>query len=81
MCGIAGIYRFSATGGNGSVRKEDVDAMRDTLVYRGPDASGTYVSPDGRVGLGSRRLKIIDLSDKAAQPMTNPHCCVATRVL
>ncbi len=71
MCGIAGLYRFSDPNGNHPVRREDVDAMRDTLRYRGPDAAGTYVSPDGRVGLGSRRLKIIDLSERGAQPMTS----------
>ena len=50
MCGIAGLYRFADSR---PVRREDVDAMRDTLMYRGPDAAGTYMSPDGRVGLGS----------------------------
>ncbi|OGG36729.1 asparagine synthase (glutamine-hydrolyzing) [Candidatus Jorgensenbacteria bacterium GWA1_54_12] len=68
MCGIAGLYRFADSR---PVRREDVDAMRDTLMYRGPDAAGTYMSPDGRVGLGSRRLKIIDLSEAGAQPMTS----------
>jgi len=46
-------------------------AMRDTLVHRGPDADGIYLSPNGRVGLGFRRLRIIDLSRDADQPMTN----------
>jgi asparagine synthase (glutamine-hydrolysing) len=45
--------------------------MRDTMVHRGPDGAGLWISPDGRVGLGHRRLSIIDLSDAAAQPMSN----------
>jgi len=45
--------------------------MRDTMMHRGPDGAGIWVSPDGRVGLGHRRLSIIDLSETAAQPMCN----------
>jgi asparagine synthase (glutamine-hydrolysing) len=45
--------------------------MRDTMVHRGPDGAGLWISPDGLVGLGHRRLSIIDLSDAAAQPMSN----------
>ena len=39
------------------------------MAARGPDGSGTWLSQDGRVGFGHRRLSIIDLSDRAAQPM------------
>jgi asparagine synthase (glutamine-hydrolysing) len=45
--------------------------MRDTLVHRGPDDAGTWISPDRRVGFGHRRLSIIDLSAAGRQPMTN----------
>jgi len=41
------------------------------MVHRGPDDAGIYVSPDRKVGLGHRRLSIIDLSPQAHQPMTN----------
>jgi asparagine synthase (glutamine-hydrolysing) len=41
------------------------------MIQRGPDGAGTWVSNDGRVGLGHRRLSIIDLSDAATQPMCN----------
>jgi asparagine synthase (glutamine-hydrolysing) len=41
------------------------------MSHRGPDGAGNFISPDRRVGLGHRRLAIIDLSEKAAQPMTN----------
>ena len=43
--------------------------MGDALAHRGPDASGTHLSPDGRVGLSHRRLSILDLSPAGAQPM------------
>src|SRR6185437_4110444 len=45
--------------------------MRDSMVHRGPDGAGIWISPDASVGLGHRRLSIIDLSNAAAQPMTN----------
>lgn len=41
--------------------------MRDSMIYRGPDDAGHYV--DGNVGLGSRRLSIIDLSERGHMPM------------
>src|SRR5512140_1159241 len=43
--------------------------MGDTLAHRGPDASGTFLSLDGRIGLSHRRLSILDLSPAGAQPM------------
>lgn len=45
--------------------------MRETLAHRGPDGAATWVSDDGTVGLGFRRLAILDLSDAAMQPMPN----------
>jgi asparagine synthase (glutamine-hydrolysing) len=45
--------------------------MRDAMAHRGPDGAGTWVSDDCRVGLGHRRLSIIDLSPTANQPMSN----------
>src|SRR6185436_3303768 len=44
-----------------------VEAMTEALGHRGPDGSGLWTAPG--VGLGHRRLAIIDLSDAAAQPM------------
>lgn len=69
MCGIVGALAF----GDGGFRVTEpyITHMRDTMPHRGPDGAGTWVSPDGRVGLGHRRLAIIDLSDCAAQPMSN----------
>jgi asparagine synthase (glutamine-hydrolysing) len=45
--------------------------MRDVMADRGPDEAGTWISPDARIGLGHRRLSVIDLSDHANQPMCN----------
>src|SRR5262245_52047642 len=45
--------------------------MRETLIHRGPDDAGIYLSPDRRVGLAHRRLSIIDLSPAGRQPMSN----------
>ena len=67
MCGVVGIYSF-----NGKPLDEDLlIRMRDTMAHRGPDGAGAWVSEDGKVGLGHRRLSIIDLSEAAAQPMCN----------
>lgn len=68
MCGICGELRFADAP---PVQADHVRAMRDRLVHRGPDSEGLYVSPDGRAGLGFRRLRIIDLSPNANQPMPN----------
>jgi asparagine synthase (glutamine-hydrolysing) len=67
MCGLCGEVRFDG----GPIEAAAVVAMRDRMPHRGPDASGLYVSPDGRAGLGFRRLKIVDLSALANQPMGN----------
>ena len=67
MCGICGEITFDGA----PVRAETIVAMRDQLVHRGPDDLGVYVSAAARAGLGFRRLRIIDLSPAANQPMTN----------
>jgi asparagine synthase (glutamine-hydrolysing) len=46
-----------------------LDSARDTLLHRGPDDAGTWWSNDKRVGLGHRRLSIVDLSSAGHQPM------------
>jgi asparagine synthase (glutamine-hydrolysing) len=53
----------------GAVDRAELDAITARMIPRGPDAGGTWISPDHRVGLGSRRLAIIDLSDEGTQPM------------
>jgi asparagine synthase (glutamine-hydrolysing) len=67
VCGITGALSF----GDYRVTDEFVTRMRETLVHRGPDGGETWVAGDGRVGLGFRRLAIIDLSDEAMQPFAN----------
>ncbi len=69
MCGIVGALSF--TSGSFRVTEPYLAAMRDTMIHRGPDGSGTWISNDGKVGFGHRRLAIIDLSEAAAQPMCN----------
>jgi asparagine synthase (glutamine-hydrolysing) len=65
MCGIAGILQL-----DGSLpSKEVLEKMTRTLSHRGPDGEGFYL--EGAVGLGHRRLSIIDLSDAGRQPMGN----------
>ena len=62
MCGICGKYSPSG------VKTEEINAMLDTIVHRGPDDSGCYVNAN--IGLGSRRLSIIDL-ETGNQPISN----------
>jgi asparagine synthase (glutamine-hydrolysing) len=66
MCGIAGKLLFHP---DAHVDPELIRRMADTLRHRGPDDGGVWV--DGRVGLGSRRLAVIDLSPHGHQPMSN----------
>jgi len=65
MCGICGIVSF----GRERVDVETLISMRDSLVHRGPDQCGYYVSRSGRCGLGHRRLSILDLSLLGQQAM------------
>src|SRR4030042_632072 len=67
MCGIVGIYSFSGK----PIDENLLVNMRDSMIHRGPDGSGLWISEDRKVGFGHRRLSIIDLSEKAAQPMGN----------
>ncbi len=69
MCGIVGVLSFT----NSSFRVSEpyLTRMRDVMLHRGPDGAGVFVSPDRRLGLGFRRLAIIDLSERAMQPMSN----------
>jgi asparagine synthase (glutamine-hydrolysing) len=69
MCGIVGTLIFDSS--SGQVNAEQLTRMRDTMTHRGPDGAGTWISNDGKVGLGHRRLSIIDLSAAATQPMSN----------
>lgn len=63
MCGIAGEIRFDTREADASA----VGRMADVLRPRGPDAGGAF--QQGRIAFAHRRLKIIDLSERAQQPM------------
>jgi asparagine synthase (glutamine-hydrolysing) len=69
MCGISGTLAF--TNGTYRVTVPDLARMRDTMAHRGPDGAHAWVAVDGRIGLAHRRLSIVDLSEAAAQPMSN----------
>ncbi|MBE7555391.1 MAG: asparagine synthase (glutamine-hydrolyzing) [Anaerolineales bacterium] len=66
MCGISGVYCFDP---KTPVRQSLLQRMTDLIAHRGPDDFGYYV--DGNIGLGHRRLSIIDLSAAGHQPMSN----------
>jgi asparagine synthase (glutamine-hydrolysing) len=67
MCGICGIAYQDFTR---PVEGHVIVQMRDVLTHRGPDAAGHWVGPG--IGLGSRRLAILDLSDRGHMPMSTP---------
>ena len=69
MCGIVGTVNFSCA--TFSIEESYLENMRDTMIHRGPDGSGLWISKDKAVGFGHRRLSIVDLSDLALQPMRN----------
>jgi asparagine synthase (glutamine-hydrolysing) len=77
VCGIAGI--FLTPGGSRAARLEALPTMLDTLRHRGPDGEGVWTDAPAGIGLGHRRLAIVDLSDTARQPMQGAdHRLVAT---
>jgi asparagine synthase (glutamine-hydrolysing) len=63
MCGVAGILYLDGT----PVSPVDIKLMTDAIAHRGPDGEGQWA--EGSIGLGHRRLAIIDLSPAGAQPM------------
>lgn len=65
MCGFVGFSDAQAP----EQKTEILHRMMDRIVHRGPDMAGDYA--DGAIGLGFRRLSIIDLSENAIQPMFN----------
>jgi asparagine synthase (glutamine-hydrolysing) len=65
MCGIAGKFDFRGA----PVERELIASMCDTIVHRGPDDEGIYTAP--YIGLGQRRLAIIDLAHRSVAPLPN----------
>ncbi len=68
MCGICGLLQLP---GKQPISLDMLGRMSALISHRGPDDSGTYVSPDQSVGLSNRRLAIIDPSDSGRQPFSN----------
>jgi asparagine synthase (glutamine-hydrolysing) len=68
MCGIVGFVQGTARLANAA---DALRAATDTLVHRGPDDRGCWISSDHRVALGHRRLAVVDLSQDGHQPMTS----------
>lgn len=71
MCGIAGEIRFDGEAAD----VEAVARITGAMARRGPDGSGVHAA--GPIALGHRRLKIIDLSERGAQPMVDPELGLA----
>lgn len=69
MCGVNGIFAYHPVAGTPS--EAELLSTREAMRARGPDGAGLWWSTDRRCGLGHRRLSIIDLSDRAAQPMVS----------
>lgn len=73
MCGIVGIIDF-----NRSTSEATLAKMTKSLAHRGPDDAGVWMAqlPQAQVGLGHRRLSILDLRPDAAQPMRHGSCII-----
>ncbi len=65
MCGIAGIISLNPN----DVSKQRLQQMTDSIAHRGPEGEGYWINDTGNIGLGHRRLCIIDLSNAGSQPM------------
>ena len=65
MCGVAGLIS------SGPLRASLLEQMTRVIAHRGPDGEGTWIDEMARVGLGHRRLAIVDLSPNGRQPMVS----------
>jgi asparagine synthase (glutamine-hydrolysing) len=63
MCGIAGILHWD----HKSISPTMIRSFTDSMEHRGPDGSGICISENNKIGLGHRRLSILDLTEAAAQ--------------
>ena len=66
MCGIVGLYKHNID----KISSSELDYFTDSLSHRGPDGRGIFINPDRNVGLGHRRLAILDTSESGSQPMS-----------
>lgn len=67
MCGIIGLLSYNAA----TIDRRVLERMRDAMSHRGPDGADAWLSTDRKIGLGHRRLSIVDLNVAATQPMSN----------
>ncbi len=74
MCGICGVWEYGAAA---QVDLALVERMRDVMAHRGPDDAGARLLDEGRLGLGHRRLAIVDLTAAGHQPMRG---CAGRRI-
>lgn len=70
MCGIVGFLAPRGRFADEALRLR-VEPMCEVLAHRGPDDSGVWTDADGGIGLGHRRLAVIDVSAAGAQPMVS----------
>lgn len=69
MCGIAALFAYHDAAP--PVDRDELARVTAAMARRGPDGQGLWIAPDRRVGLGHRRLAIVDLSPGGAQPMSD----------
>src|SRR5215203_3211712 len=69
MCGLNGIFAYHSAAS--APQESELLATRETMRARGPDGAGIWWSAGHRCGLAHRRLTILDLSDRASQPMSS----------
>lgn len=69
MCGICGFVKLGDV--SKTISEKYLYDMNNEMLHRGPDGGNVWLSPDNVVGMGHRRLSIIDLSENAFQPMFN----------
>jgi asparagine synthase (glutamine-hydrolysing) len=70
VCGLAGVLDPTATSDSDALH-EVVAAMSETLRHRGPDDAGVWTDAEAGIGLGLRRLAVVDLSAEGHQPMAS----------
>ncbi len=70
MCGIVGILSFNAKRHESTLNFPILNEMANSIVHRGPDSNGLWISPSKNCGFAFRRLSIIDLSTAGNQPMS-----------
>jgi asparagine synthase (glutamine-hydrolysing) len=69
LCGINGVFAYHSA--SNAPDEAELLETREAMRARGPDGAGMWWSADRRVGLAHRRLSILDLSDRASQPMAS----------